>query len=73
VALSLFPFTAPAAMMSRLATGGVSLLHLAGGLAGLAVTAYLCVWIASRFFRADTLLSFAPMEWSRFWREWRAA
>lgn len=73
VALSLFPFTAPAAMMSRLATGGVSLPHLAGGLAGLAVTAYLCVWIASRFFRADTLLSFAPMEWRRFWREWRAA
>lgn len=73
VVLSLIPLTAPVAMMTRLASTAVPLWQIIVGLAGLAITAYLCVLLAARFFRADTLLSFAPLRWQRFLREWRSA
>ncbi len=70
VALSLFPFTAPITMMTRLAAGPLPLWQLLVSLAGLSVTAYLCVALAARSFRADTLLSVTPLSWQRLRREW---
>ncbi|MFN2285055.1 MAG: ABC transporter permease [Anaerolineae bacterium] len=69
--ISLFPLTAPTAMLPRLAAGGVPLWQPLVGLALLAVTAYLFVLLAARFFRADTLLSSASMSWQRVMEEFR--
>ena len=69
--ISLFPLTAPTAMLPRLAAGGVPLWQPVVGLALLAVTAYLFVLLAARFFRADTLLSSASMSWSRVVEEFK--
>ncbi len=71
VILSLIPLTAPTAMLPRLAAGGVPLWQPLAGLAGLAVTTYLFVLIAARFFRADTLLSSASMSWARVKEEFK--
>src|SRR5680860_330863 len=57
VALSLFPLTAPVAMVMRLAAAAVPVWQPLLGLAGLGVTAYLFVLVGARIFRADTLLS----------------
>ncbi len=70
-ALSLFPLTAPTAMVTRLATGGVPAWQPFVALAGLIVTAYLFVLLAARFFRADTLLSNASISWGRIAGELR--
>lgn len=57
VVLSIFPLTAPVAMMTRLATGGVPLWQplLAAGL--LSITAVLIVRAVARMFQAQVLLS----------------
>lgn len=73
VVFSLFPFTAPITMMTRLAAGRLPLWQPLVSLAGLIVTAYLCVALSARSFRADTLLSAAPLSWQRLRREWRSA
>ncbi len=70
-ALSLFPLTAPTAMMTRMATGGVPTWQILVSLAGLALTTYVLVIIAARFFRADTLLSTSSLKWQRFVSELR--
>ena len=70
-ALSLFPLTAPLAMITRLVGGGVPFWQPVVGLLGLAVTAYLFVLLAARLFRADTLLSHASLNWQRLVRELR--
>ncbi|UCC61747.1 MAG: ABC transporter permease, partial [Anaerolineae bacterium] len=70
-ALSLFPLTAPTAMVTRLVVGGVPVWQPAVGLAGLAVTAYLLVLLSARFFRADTLLSSASLGWRRLVQEFK--
>ena len=64
-AMSLFPLTAPTAMVTRLAAGGVPAWQPFVALAGLVVTAYFFVVLAARFFRADTLLSGASITWGR--------
>lgn len=64
-ALSLFPLTAPTAMVTRLAAGGVPAWQPFVALAGVAVAAYLFVVLSARFFRADTLLSSSSLSWSR--------
>ncbi len=69
--LSLFPLTAPTAMVTRLATGGVPPWQPFVALAGLVITAYLFVLLAARFFRADTLLSSASISWGRIASELR--
>jgi ABC-2 type transport system permease protein len=69
--LSLFPLTAPTAMVARLAAGGVPFWQAAVALVGLAVTAYFFVILAARFFRADTLLSSGSLSWRRLIREAR--
>ncbi len=70
-ALSLFPLTAPTAMVTRLSTGAVPPWQPIVALAGLVITAYLFVLLASRFFRADTLLSSASLDWRRVAMELR--
>src|SRR5680860_286288 len=57
VALSLFPLTAPVAMVMRLAAVDVPIWQPLLGLAGLGLTAYLFLLVGARIFRADTLLS----------------
>mgnify|MGYP006291305313 CR=1 FL=1 len=68
-ALSLFPLTAPTSMLPRLAVGGVPLWQPIASLIGLAITTYVFVAISARFFRADTLLSSASLDWQRFIQE----
>ncbi|MFN2164891.1 MAG: ABC transporter permease [Anaerolineae bacterium] len=63
--LSLFPLTAPTSMVTRLSVGSVPLWQLVLGVVLLAVTAYLFVMLAARFFRADTLLSSNSLDWRR--------
>ena len=71
LALSLFPFSAPSAMVTRLALGEVPLWQVIVSLAGLALTTYLMVVLAGRFFRAGNLLSAAPFNWRRLATGWR--
>jgi ABC-2 type transport system permease protein len=68
---SLFPLTAPTAMVSRLAAGGVPAWQAPLALIGVALTAYLFVTLAARFFRADTLLSSGSLSWGRIAGELR--
>ncbi len=69
--LSLFPFSAPSAMPTRLALGEVPLWQIIASLAGLALTTYLMVVLAARFFRASNLLSDASFSLRRLATEWR--
>ncbi len=69
--LSLFPLTAPTSMLPRLAAGGVPLWQPLVSLAALALTTYLFVLVAARFFRADTLLSSTSMSWGRIIEEFK--
>ena len=68
---SLFPFSAPSAMVTRLALGEVPLWQIIVSLAGLALTTYLMVVLAARFFRASNLLSDASFSLRRLATEWR--
>lgn len=67
VGLSLFPLTAPIAMMTRLAVGGVPPWQppLASGLLG--VTAILVIRAAAGAFRAQALLSGQPLTPARYY------
>jgi ABC-2 type transport system permease protein len=69
--LSLFPLSAPSAMVTRLAVGEVPLWQLVLGLAGLAATAYLFIVLSARFFKAGNLLSDASFNWRRMATGWR--
>ena len=69
--LSLFPLSAPSAMVTRLAVGEVPLWQLLIGLAGLAATTYLFIVLSARFFKAGNLLSDASFNWRRFATAWR--
>jgi ABC-2 type transport system permease protein len=66
VALSLFPLTAPTSMMTRLVATSVPGWQLGISLLGLALTTYLLVALAARFFRADTLLAGGSLHWRQF-------
>ena len=68
-ALSLFPLTAPTSMLPRLAVGGVPLWQPIASLIGLTITTYIFVALSARFFRADTLLSSASLDWKRLVKE----
>lgn len=69
--LSLFPFSAPSAMVTRLAITEVPLWQLFVSLLGLAGTTYLMVSLSARFFRAGNLLSQAAFDWRRFVTGWK--
>mgnify|MGYP006382889457 CR=1 FL=1 len=69
--LSLFPLTSATAMPTRLVAGDVPAWPLLLSLALLVATAFAFILLAARFFRADTLLSDAALDWRRVRREWR--
>ncbi|MCP4932909.1 MAG: ABC transporter permease [bacterium] len=71
LALSLFPLSAPSAMVTRLALGMVPLWQNLLGLAGLAGTTYLFISLAARFFRSDNLLSGAVFKPKHLLTGWR--
>jgi ABC-2 type transport system permease protein len=71
VALSLFPFSAPSAMVTRLAIAPVPLWQVLLSLGGLAATAYVFLLLASRFFRAGNLLSQEAFNWRRLLTGWQ--
>ncbi len=70
-ALSLFPLTAPTAMVPRLAVGGVPLWQTVTALIGLAIATVVFVLLSARFFRADTLLSSTELKWERIVKEFK--
>lgn len=65
VGLSLFPLTAPVAMITRMVATDVPLWQLLVSLLTQLGTAYLFVLLAARFFRADTLLADTALSWQR--------
>lgn len=67
VALSLFPFSAPVAMLMRLTATSVPLWQLAVSLALLFLTALGTIWLMGRLFRAQTLLSGESLSPRRMW------
>jgi ABC-2 type transport system permease protein len=71
VVLSLFPFSAPSAMVTRMAVATVPLWQILLSLAGLVLTAYVMVSLAGRFFRPHNLLSTTAFNWRRFATAWR--
>jgi ABC-2 type transport system permease protein len=71
VVLSLFPLSAPAAMVTRLAVGEVPTWQVLVSLAGLTLTAYLFMTLAARFFRAGNLLADTSFSWKRLATGWR--
>jgi len=72
VFLSLFPLTAPTSMITRMAAGvTVPVWQPIAGLTGLALTAYLFIWLSARLFRADTLLAFDSLNVRRIVRALR--
>lgn len=71
IALSLFPLSAPSAMVTRLAVTQVPLWQIGLSLLGVAVSAYVMVLLAARFFRAGNLLSSEAFSWMRFSTGWR--
>ncbi|MGC9523762.1 MAG: ABC transporter permease, partial [Anaerolineae bacterium] len=70
--LSIFPLTAPVSMVTRLAATTVPLWQILLSLGLLAATTYGFVLISARFFRADTLLSTAPLNLQRILSELRS-
>jgi ABC-2 type transport system permease protein len=69
--LSLFPLSSPTSMMTRLSSGSVPAWQPLLGLIFLAITTYLVVLLAARFFRADNLLSETALGWKRLVAEFR--
>ena len=67
VALSLFPFSAPVAMLMRLTSTTVPGWQIALSLVLVALTAVGMVWLMSRLFMAQTLLSGESFSLGRFW------
>ncbi len=55
--LSLFPFTAPVSMLTRLFATTPPMWQIVVSLAGILLTIYLLVYLASRLIRADVLLT----------------
>jgi ABC-2 type transport system permease protein len=71
VVLSLFPFSAPSAMVTRLAVAPVPLWQILVSLAGLALTTILFLNLAAQFFRAGNLLSYDSFNLRRLATGWR--
>jgi ABC-2 type transport system permease protein len=67
VALSLFPFSAPIAMLMRMTSATVPSWQIVASLVLVMITAVLMVWLMSRLFRVQTLLSGEAFSPRRFW------
>jgi ABC-2 type transport system permease protein len=65
--LSLFPYSAPVAMLMRMTATAVPAWQLAASLALLALATVMTIWLMARLFRAQTLLSGEPLSVGRFW------
>jgi len=72
VALSLIPFSAPIAMLMRMASTTVPTWQVVASLLLVGATAAFMVWLMSRLFRVQTLLSGESFSPRRFWRVLRA-
>ncbi len=68
VSLSLFPFTAPILMVTRLAIGGIPLWQPVVAAIGMLITGVLVVLATARLFRAQHLLTGQPLTLARFAR-----
>ncbi|HRW07156.1 MAG TPA: ABC transporter permease [Caldilineaceae bacterium] len=66
-ALSLFPFSAPVAMIMRLSTATVAPWQIATSLVLLLLTGLGVIWLMARLFRAQTLLSGEALSVRRIW------
>jgi ABC-2 type transport system permease protein len=71
VFLSLFPLSAPGAMVTRLAVTDVPTWQLALSLGLLVATAWGMIWLAARFFQSGNLLSTASFSYKRLWSGWK--
>ncbi len=71
VFLSLFPFSSPSAMVTRMAVATVPAWQVLLSLLLLAVTTYFVLAMATRFFQPQNLLSQAQFSWRRFATAWR--
>ena len=69
--LSIFPFSSPSAMVTRMAVGSVPAWQVLLSLFLLLITAYAVLLMASRFFHPQNLLSQAQFSWRRFATAWR--
>jgi ABC-2 type transport system permease protein len=69
--LSMFPFSAPSAMVTRMAVGSVPAWQVLLSLLMLAITVYIVLVLATRFFHPQNLLSQAQFSWRRFATAWR--
>jgi len=69
--MTLFPFSAPSAMVTRLAVGPVPAWQIGLSLASLALSTWLFITWAGRFFRADNLLSSVSFSMRRLLTDWR--
>lgn len=67
VALSLFPFSAPIAMLMRMASATVPTWQVVASLVLVMGTSVLMVWLMSRLFRVQTLLSGEAFSARRLW------
>jgi ABC-2 type transport system permease protein len=67
VALSLFPYSAPVAMLMRMTASAVPPWQLAVSLGLLLLAVAGTIWLMARLFRAQTLLSGEPLSLARFW------
>jgi ABC-2 type transport system permease protein len=71
VFLSLFPLTAPSAMISRLTSGHVPTYQILLSLGGLIISSYFLIILASKLFRADNILSTESFRWRKIFAEFR--
>lgn len=71
IALSLFPFSSPSAMVTRLAVGAVPAWQLVVSLLALVGTTWLFIVLAGRFFKSGNLLSDTSFSWQRLASGWR--
>jgi ABC-2 type transport system permease protein len=69
--LSLFPFSSPSAMVTRMAVGSVPAWQVLLSLFLLLVTVYVVLMMATRFFQPQNLLSQAEFSWRRLATAWR--
>ena len=67
VALSLFPYSAPVAMLMRMTATAVPAWQLAISLGLLAIATAGTIWLMARLFHAQALLSGESLSLSRFW------
>jgi ABC-2 type transport system permease protein len=67
VGLSLFPYSAPVAMLMRMTSTAVPAWQLTVSLALLVLATAGTIWLMARLFRAQTLLSGEPISVGRFW------